>query len=109
MATQVEIDRAIGAVTATLNDQRLEHFDASRVQQIVTEALGGEQALTVDDGGGLHDGSGARVGSIRRTPSGEWITDRQNDAADRSDTAIPSAPPQSKLRKLLTAFNVRSS
>ncbi len=109
MATQVEIDRAIAAVTATLNDQRLKRFDASRVQEIVTEALGGEQALTVDDGGGLHDGSGARVGAIRRTPSGEWITDRQNDAAERSDTAIPKAPPQSTLRKLLTMLKVRSS
>jgi hypothetical protein len=90
MASDVEIERALAAVTATLNDQKLEHFDARRVQEIVTEALGGEQLLGVDDGGGLHDESGARVGAIRRTPSGEWITERQNDAAERSDTAIPT-------------------
>jgi hypothetical protein len=40
------------------------------------------------------------VGAIRRTPSGEWITERQNDAAERSGTAIPSNPRESKLKKL---------
>jgi hypothetical protein len=90
MASDVEIERALATVTATLNDQKLEQFDTDRVQEIVIESLGGEPLLTVDDGGGLHDESGARVGAIRRTPSGEWITERQNDAAERSDTAIPS-------------------
>jgi hypothetical protein len=108
MATDVEIERALATVTSTLNDQGLEEFDAGRVQQIVTEALGGERALTVDDGGGLHDEDGARVGAVRRTDSGEWIAERQNDAAARSDTAIPTAPPQSKLRALLTKLKVRS-
>ena len=100
MSSDVEIERALAAVTATLNDQKLDEFETGRVQEIVTESLGGEPKLTVDDGGGLHDESGARVGAIRRTPSGEWITERQNDAADRSDTAIPSKPPESKLKKL---------
>lgn len=106
MATDVEIDRALAAVTATINDQKLEQFDRERVQDIVTEALGGQPLLTVDDGGGLHDQSGARLGAIRRTPSGEWITERQNEAAERSDTAIPAKPPQSKLRTLLTRLKV---
>src|SRR5579884_2034956 len=90
MATDVEIERALAAITATMNDQKLEEFDTGRVQEIVTEALGGEPRLTVDDGGGLHDRSGTRVGAIRRTPSGEWITERQNELAERADTAIPS-------------------
>jgi hypothetical protein len=107
VATDVEIDRALAAVTATLNDQGLENFDAGRVQQIVTESLGGEPALTVDDGGGLHDETGARVGAVRRTDSGEWITERQNNAAERSRTAIPSPPSWSRLRKLMTKLNVR--
>ncbi|MFL5822873.1 MAG: hypothetical protein ACJ764_05455 [Solirubrobacteraceae bacterium] len=102
MATDVEIERALAAVTATLNDQGLDEFATKRVQQIVTEALGGEPHLTVDDGGGLHDETGARVGAIRRTDSGEWITERQNQAAHRSDAAIPTKPPQSNLSKLLT-------
>ena len=49
--------------------------------------------------------SSTRVGAIRRTDSGEWITERQNDAAERSDTAIPSPPPQGKLRSLLTKLD----
>jgi len=93
MATDVEVDRAIATITATLNDQKLEQFDADRVQEIVTEALGGESHLRVDDGGGLHDAAtGARVGVIRRTPSGEWITERQNPDAERSDAPVPSPP-----------------
>jgi hypothetical protein len=102
MATDVEIERALAAITATLNDQKLEHFDADRVQEIVTESLGGEPLLRVDDGGGLHDQSGTRVGAIRRTPSGEWITERQNDAAERADTAIPREPEQTGLKGLVS-------
>jgi hypothetical protein len=95
MSSDVEIDRALAVVTATLNDQQLDNFERERVQEIVTSALDGEQNLTVDDGGGLHDESGARIGVIRRTPSGEWITDRQNDTAERSDTAVPTVPTSS--------------
>jgi hypothetical protein len=107
MATDVEIERALASITATLNDQKLDSFDTSRVQEIVTEAVGGEPKLTVDDGGGVHDESGARIGAIRRTPSGEWITERQNPTAERSDTAIPAPPPQSTLRKLMTKLKVQ--
>ncbi len=89
MASDVEIGRSLATVTATLNDQQLQEWDKQRVQEIVDGALGGERHLQVDDGGGLHDGSGTRVGAIRRTPSGEWITERQNGAAERSDAAIP--------------------
>lgn len=90
MASDVELGRALATVAATLNDQGLDGFDTRRVQEIVTQALGGEPSLSVDDGGGLHDESGTRVGAIRRTPSGEWITERQNEAAERADTAIPA-------------------
>jgi hypothetical protein len=108
MSTDVEIDRALHTITATLNDQNLEQFETKRVQEIVTESLGGEHKLTVDDGGGLHDESGARIGAIRRTDSGEWITERQNPTAERSDTAIPAPPPQRKLRSVLTKLKVFS-
>ena len=94
MSTDTDIEHALATVTATLNDRRLEHYDRARVQAIVTEALGDAAGLTVDDGGGLHDASGARIGAIRRTPSGEWITEHQNDSAERSDSAIPAAPPE---------------
>jgi hypothetical protein len=106
MSTDVEIERALAALTVTLNDQQLDDFDTGRVQQIVSESLGGEPKLEVDDGGGLHDETGARVGVIRRAPSGEWITERQNPAAERSDTAIPARPPRRKVRSLLTKLKV---
>ena len=102
MATEVEIERALAAITATMNDQAMREFERDRVQEIVTASLGGEPLLEVDDGGGLHDESGARVGAIRQTDSGEWIAERQNDTAERSDTAIPHVPPQSKPRAILT-------
>jgi hypothetical protein len=107
MASDVEIGRALAAIAATLNDQKLEEFDTSRVQQIVTEALGGEQLLTVDDGGGLHEQSGTRVGAIRRTPSGEWITERQNELAERADTAIPPKPEQTGPQGLMSKIKER--
>ena len=106
MSTDVEIERALATIGATLNDQRLDQFETARVQQLVTESLGGEQKLTVDDCGGLHDESGARVGAVRRTPSGEWITERQNETAERSGTAIPTQPPESRLRSLVTKLKV---
>jgi hypothetical protein len=103
MPAEVEIERALATVTATLNDHKVETFERGKVQQIVDEALGGEPELTVDEGGGLHDQSGARVGAVRRTDSGEWIGDRQNHTVDGSDAAIPAKAPirsKSKLRKL---------
>ena len=103
MASDVEIGRALAAVAATLNDQELDGFDTGRVQEIVTEALGGQPHLTVDDGGGLHDASsGARVGAIRRTPSGEWVTERQNDVAEGADTAIPAKPQETGVKGLVS-------
>ena len=107
MASDDEIERALATLAATLNDQGLPGFDAARVQEIVTASLGGEPALTVDDGGGLHDETGARIGAVRRTDSGEWIADRQNDAAERSDAAIPTEPSFSGARKLLTKLKLR--
>jgi hypothetical protein len=37
---------------------------------------------------------------VRRTPSGEWIAERQNSAAEGSDTAIPRAEPQGLVNRL---------
>jgi hypothetical protein len=108
MGTEAEIERVLAIVTATLNDQKVDGFNTGRVQQIVTEALGGQPALTVDDGGGLHDENGDRIGAMRRTDSGEWITERQNHAVERSETAIPPEPPQGKLRALMTKLKVKA-
>jgi hypothetical protein len=102
MASDVEIGRALAAIAATLNDQKVEGFDTGRMQEIVTAALGGEPLLMVDNGGGLHDSSGVRVGAIRRTPSGEWITERQNEVAEGADTAIPAKPQETGLKGLVS-------
>lgn len=107
MASDVEIERVLAVVHATLNDRKVEGFDSKRVQQLITDALGGEAKLSVDDGGGLHDASGARIGALRKTDGGEWIVERQNDSAARSEAAIPKPGPQSKLRKVLTKLRVR--
>ena len=42
MATELEIERILEAVAASLNEHRLEEFDTPRVQLLVTAALGGE-------------------------------------------------------------------
>jgi hypothetical protein len=108
MASDVEIARAVAAIAATLNDQELEHYDKKRVQELVTGALGGSSELTVDDGGGIHDETGARVGAIRQGPDSKWIVERQNDAAPRSETAVPTPSKMSLARKVLTKLKVRS-
>jgi hypothetical protein len=69
MATEVEIDRALPVVTATLNDHGLGCFDARRGQQIVTAALGGEPSLTVDDGGGPSSRRSGHRAPRQRRPS----------------------------------------
>ena len=108
MATDVEIDRALVAISATLNDQGLDEFHAGRVQQIVSESLGGETELLVDDGGGVHDESGARIGAIRQTDSGEWIVERQNTAAENSDVAVPRPPRKGAFRRIVSKVVARS-
>jgi hypothetical protein len=89
-----DTQRSLQAIAAALNDARLDDFDLARVQPIVDGAGGDLLPLTVDDGGGLHDRSGTRVGAIRRAPSGEWIIDGQNADAAHSDAEIPSAAPE---------------
>lgn len=107
MARDVEIGRALVAITATMNDQQIVELDADRVQEIVDESVGQPGLLTVDDGGGLHERTGGRVGALRRTDSGEWIAERQNELAKRSGTAVPAPPPQGKVRSVLTKLKVR--
>jgi hypothetical protein len=91
MHSQIEIQRSLQRVASALNDNGPDQFDTERVQAIVDLAVGAERRLTVDEGGGLHDPSGTRVGAIRRAPSGEWIIDGQNADAARADAEIPAA------------------
>lgn len=91
MATDVEIDRALATVQATLNDQRWHSFERARVEEIVRGSLGGERTLRVDAGGGLHNADGTRVGVIRRGGDGVWLVERQNAGAVRSEAEVPAA------------------
>lgn len=91
MLADADIEPLLEAVTAALNESRLDRYDTALVQEVVTRSCGAELDLTVDAGGGLHVKSGARIGAIHRTPSGEWITDRQNPHADHADAPIPAA------------------
>lgn len=107
MASQDAIEQALAAIAAALNEQGVDELDTTRVQGLVDEASRDRAELTVDQGGGLHDASGARVGAIRRTDSGEWITEPQNAAAAGAGEEVPSPPPWKKLRSLLTRLKVR--
>jgi len=80
MATDVEISRALNALTTTFNDQGTQAFDAARAQQIVTGALGGERRLLVfaegEHAGGVDDRVGRRVASIAHTGT-RWTARRE--------------------------------
>lgn len=85
-----EMQETLVQIADTINNAGVDDFDASQIQEIV-DRVAGTQRLSLDDGGGLHDPSGTRVGAIRRAPSGEWIIDGQNADAARSDAPIPAA------------------
>jgi hypothetical protein len=89
--SQAGIQDSLRAIAAALNDAGLDDFETVRIQLIIDGAVSRNLSLTVDDGGGLHGRSGARVGAIRRAPSGEWIIDGQNSNAARADAEIPAA------------------
>jgi precorrin-6B methylase 1 len=86
VATDVEIARALNALTVTLNDQRLGQMDHARLQQIVTASLGGEDHLHVvpdaDRMGRtawLHDDANQTVGRIELEEGEHWTTVRCGD------------------------------
>ncbi|HEU4977113.1 MAG TPA: hypothetical protein VFT50_18640 [Baekduia sp.] len=83
-ASDIEIARALNALTVTLNDQKATTADPRRWQEIVTGSLGGEERLRalVDDAapgvaGRLED---ARTGERRATfryRDGRWTSTRE--------------------------------
>src|SRR3954451_23188005 len=88
MAEEVDISRAIHALSATLNDGSLGHFDVDRIQEIVSGALGGEHKLTAHamgaTSGELHDESGVRVAQIDYA-EGSWQIERVPQARSSED------------------------
>lgn len=91
MISDVELSRAVNALSTTLRDQRPAGFDAERFQAIVDGALGGERKLVVRHAGGergdLVGADGTRLGSIERR-DGRWTAAREVDAGG-SDWAVP--------------------
>jgi hypothetical protein len=84
MVDEVDLTRALNAITATLNDQKLDSFDADRIQEIATGASGGEQKLIAygsGTSGELRDGSldGAPVAKFTYD-RGEWSAQRVPEA-----------------------------
>jgi hypothetical protein len=78
--------RAISTLAATLKDQALREFDQARVQEIVTGALGGEQALIAYGSGSSGE---LREGSVEGPPvakltldRGEWSVQRVPEARE---------------------------
>jgi hypothetical protein len=80
VATDVEISRALNALTTTFNDQRIPTFDEARAQEILTGALGGRRnLLAFAEGrheGRLVDSVGHRVASIAHTGT-RWTARRE--------------------------------
>jgi hypothetical protein len=84
MGSDVDLTRAMNAIAATLNEHKLESFDAERVQEITTGALGGEQTLVAygsGTSGELRDGAidGPAVARITLAER-EWTCERIPDA-----------------------------
>jgi hypothetical protein len=84
MKSEVDLTRAIHSVAATLNDQKVDQFDAYRVQELVTGATGGEQMLIAygsGTSGELRDGAidGPPVARFSYE-KGQWLVQRVPEA-----------------------------
>ena len=84
MVEEVNLTRALHAVAVTLNDQKVEEFDAERVQEIATGAMGGERELIAYGSGTSGE---LREGSVEGPPvahfkfeDGKWSVKRVPEA-----------------------------
>ena len=90
--TDVEISRALNAVSTTLRDQEPERFDAGRVNEIALGALAHEPKLTAAATGATsgelrRSEDGCVIAVIHRT-DGEWEVERRVQAGN-SSWALP--------------------
>jgi hypothetical protein len=83
MATDVEIERALNALSTTLTDQGLDRVDVGRLDAIVVASLGGERHLHASPDARrpqrlawLRDSSDATVGRIELAVDGRWTVGR---------------------------------
>jgi hypothetical protein len=79
--TDVEISRALNALSMTFGEQRLESFDAARAQAIVSGALAGEQKLearaTGPASGELRIRGDGRLVATVALRGGRWSVERR--------------------------------
>ena len=101
MTEEVDLARALHSVAVTLNDQKLEEFDAARVQEIATGAMGGERKLVAYGNGSSGE---LREGSIDGEPvasftfeDGEWSVDRVPEA--RKSQALQQSEQEREQQK----------
>ena len=92
MPTDVEISRALNALSTTLRDQRPDAFDAARAEQIVSGALAGESKLcavaTGATSGELRVRKDGRLVATVDMDEGQWRVERRLRAGE-SSWALP--------------------
>ena len=92
LPTDVEISRALNALTTTLRDQRPAAFDPARAQEIVTGALAGEPKLEVRgtgaNSGELRIRDDGRLAATIELKDGHWVVERKIRAG-ASSWALP--------------------
>jgi len=90
--TDVEISRALNALSCTLREQRPESFDAERIEQIVLGALAHEPKLRVlatgASSGELRKRDGDRLVALIERVSGQWVVERKLRGGE-SEWALP--------------------
>jgi hypothetical protein len=91
--TDVEISRALNALSTTLRDQRPERLEPARVQQIVDGALAREPKLAFRAAGPAAGEvrtleGGLLVASVSRSDDGQWTVERKLRAGG-SGWALP--------------------
>ncbi|HEV2060955.1 MAG TPA: hypothetical protein VGR11_16515 [Solirubrobacteraceae bacterium] len=91
MISDIELSRAVNALSTTLHDQRPATFDVERMQSIVDGSLAGERKLHVrhleGERGELVGEDGIVLASIDRS-CGRW-TARREVGAQHSRPAVP--------------------
>jgi hypothetical protein len=92
MLTDVEISRALNALSTTLRDQRPPSFDAARAQEIVLGALAQETKLEVSatgpTSGELRKRDDGRLVATVELRDGQWVVVRKLRAGE-SSWALP--------------------
>jgi hypothetical protein len=96
MASEVDLTRTINTLAATLNDQKLDHFDGGRIQELATGATDGEQKLIAYGSGSSGE---LREGSVDGPPVAKLTLDRGEWSVERVPDARKSEPFQQAERE----------